>query len=105
MAASDQCERSYQSEVSCRSTHHRSWRVLTKAIRGVNGAANHETALAQEGVQVDRGSLGERTVDFRVYGWFPDELPSRLAEAEAEEAEAGGDSAGGDGEDQGLFVQ
>ncbi|KAM0703609.1 hypothetical protein Q7P35_009548 [Cladosporium inversicolor] len=34
--------------------------------RGVNGAANHETVLAQEGVQVDRGSLGERTVDFRV---------------------------------------
>lgn len=77
--------------------------TLTKSIRGVNGAANHETVLAQEGVQVDRGSLGERTVDFRVYGWFPNELPSREAEAEAEEAE--GDSASGDGEDQGLFVQ
>jgi len=75
---------------------------LTITTRGVNGAANHETALAQEGVQVNRGSLGERTVDLRVYGWFPDELPSREAEAE-EEAE--GDSANGDGEDQGLFVQ
>jgi hypothetical protein len=69
-------------------------------IRGVNGAANHETVLAQEGVQVDRGSLGERTVDFRVYGWFPNELPSREAEAMAE-----GDSESGDGDDGGLFVQ
>ena len=72
--------------------------MLTKAIRGVNGAANHETVLAQEGVQVDRGSLGERTVDFRMYGWFPNELPSRVAEAED-------DSASGDGEGEGLFVQ
>jgi hypothetical protein len=71
-----------------------------KTIRGVNGAANHETVLAQEGVQVDRGSLGERSVDFRVYGWFPNELPSRAAEAEAED-----DSASGDGDDEGLFVR
>lgn len=71
--------------------------------RGVNGAANHETVLAQEGVQIDRGSLGERTVDFRVYGWFPDELPSREAEEEAGEAE--GDAASGDGEGQSLFVR
>lgn len=69
-------------------------------VRGVNGAANHETVLAQEGVQVDRGSLGERTVDFRVYGWFPDELPSREAEAVVE-----GGSGSGDGEEQGLFVR
>jgi methylated-DNA-protein-cysteine methyltransferase-like protein len=67
-------------------------------IRGTNGAANHETVLAQEGVQVDRGSLGERTVDFRVYGWFPNELPSREAEAEAEAGSVSGD------EDEGLFV-
>ena len=39
-------------------------------------------------------------MDFRVYGWFPNELPSRVAEAEAE-----GDSASGDGDDEGLFVQ
>ncbi len=42
-------------------------------------------------------------MDFRVYGWFPDELPSREAEAEAREAD--GDSASGDGDDQGLFVR
>ena len=44
-------------------------------------------------------------MDFRVYGWFPNELPSREAEAEAEEAEAEGDPASGDGQDQSLFVQ
>ena len=67
--------------------------------RGTNGAAHHETALVQEGVQVERGNLGERTVDFKVYGWFPNELPSR--EAEEAEAEDGSD----DGEDdRRLFV-
>lgn len=53
--------------------------------RGANGAARHENALIQEGVQVDHGSLGERTVDFRVYGWFPDRLPSQEAESDGEE--------------------
>jgi len=67
--------------------------------RGANGAAHHETVLVQEGVQVDCGNLGERTVDFKVYGWFPNELPSR----EAEDAEADGDTDDG-GDDQRLFV-
>jgi len=48
--------------------------------RGVGGAAGQEAALAQEGVQVGRGSLGERTVDFATYGWFPSRLPSDEAE-------------------------
>lgn len=43
-------------------------------------------------------------MDFRVYGWFPDELPSREAEAAGEEG-VEGDSASGDDEDQGLFVR
>ncbi|QIW95278.1 hypothetical protein AMS68_000796 [Peltaster fructicola] len=46
--------------------------------RGVNGAARQEAALTQEGVEVGRGNLGERTVDFAVYGWFPDDLPSQV---------------------------
>lgn len=54
--------------------------------RGTNGAARQEAALAAEGVAVGRGSLGERTVDFSVYGWFPDRLPSEEAESEDEEA-------------------
>ena len=44
--------------------------------RGANGAARQETALTAEGVEVNRGDLGERTVDFSQYGWFPDRLPS-----------------------------
>lgn len=73
--------------------------ITNTQFRGTNGAAHHETALVQEGVQVDRGNLGERTVDFKVYGWFPNELPSR----EAEDAEAD-DESNDDGEDQRLFV-
>lgn len=52
---------------------------------GVNGAARQEAALTAEGVAVGRGSLGERTVDFSEYGWFPDRLPSEEAESEDEE--------------------
>ena len=73
--------------------------ITNTQFRGTNGAAHHETALVQEGVQVDRGNLGERTVDFKIYGWFPNELPSR----ETEDAEADDESDdGGDG--QRLFV-
>ncbi|KAK3703172.1 Alkyltransferase-like protein 1 [Vermiconidia calcicola] len=50
--------------------------------RGVGGAARQEAALAQEGVEVGRGSLGERTVDFSTYGWFPERLPSDESEDE-----------------------
>jgi len=57
--------------------------LLTRC-RGANGAANQETVLAQEGVQIGRGSLGERTVDFSVYGWFPNELPSQESEGDNE---------------------
>jgi hypothetical protein len=73
--------------------------ITNTQCRGTNGAAHHETALVQEGVQVDRGNLGERTVDFRIYGWFPNELPSR----EAEDAEADDESNNGE-DDQRLFV-
>lgn len=53
--------------------------------RGVGGAARQETALLAEGVEVGRGSLGERTVDFSTYGWFPERLPSEGNEEEEEE--------------------
>jgi methylated-DNA-protein-cysteine methyltransferase-like protein len=50
--------------------------MTTTPIRGGNGAQRQESALALEGVQVERSSLGERIVDFDLYGWFPDQLPS-----------------------------
>lgn len=53
--------------------------------RGVNGAARQEAALTLEGVQVGRGALGERTVDWAEYGWFPSRLPSDEAEEDEDQ--------------------
>jgi len=53
--------------------------------RGANGASQQATALEAEGVQVTRGSLGEYSVDFATYGWFPDILPSDLSDEDDEE--------------------
>jgi len=58
-------------------------RALTKD-RGANGAANQETVLAGEGVEIGRAGLGERTVDFTEYGWFPNVLPSHEREQDEE---------------------
>lgn len=55
--------------------------------RGANGAALQEAALTQEGVAVERSSLGERTVDFAAFGWFPATLPSEADDDEEDEEE------------------
>ena len=49
-------------------------------LRGPGGAQRQAAALQQEGVVVSTGSLGELTVDFTVYGWFPASLPSEETE-------------------------
>ncbi|KAK1544596.1 6-O-methylguanine DNA methyltransferase [Colletotrichum paranaense] len=41
-----------------------------------SGARNQAEALQAEDVEVSRTALGEFTVDFSSYGWFPDVLPS-----------------------------
>ncbi|KAH6656607.1 MGMT family protein [Truncatella angustata] len=41
-----------------------------------SGARTQAAALQAEGVVVSTGSLGELTVDFAEYGWFPRSLPS-----------------------------
>jgi methylated-DNA-protein-cysteine methyltransferase-like protein len=41
-----------------------------------SGSQNQAAALRAEGVEVSTGALGELMVDFKEYGWFPDELPS-----------------------------
>ena len=56
-----------------------------RSYRGVGGAARQETALLAEGVEVGRGSLGERTVDFSIYGWFPHRLPSDEEDEDGDE--------------------
>ncbi|KAG9236221.1 6-O-methylguanine DNA methyltransferase [Amylocarpus encephaloides] len=44
-----------------------------------SGATNQAQVLRSEGVAVNTGSLGELTVDFVEYGWFPKQLPSEEA--------------------------
>ncbi|KAI9736334.1 MAG: hypothetical protein M1834_001220 [Cirrosporium novae-zelandiae] len=64
-----------------------SHRMLT-AIRGPDGATRQAEALRREGVQVERGNLGELKVDLAVYGWFPNHLPGEESE-EDEDGERG----------------
>jgi methylated-DNA-protein-cysteine methyltransferase-like protein len=52
--------------------------------RGPGSTTRQATALRREGVQVDRSAMGEYSVDFSTYGWFPEMLPSEEAELEAE---------------------
>lgn len=54
------------------------------SYRGPGGAARQAGALRQEGVIVDTGHLGELTVDFGRFGWFPSTLPSEGSEADSE---------------------
>ena len=58
--------------------------LILKTSRGANGAARQAATLRQEGVVVSRGSLGEHSVDFGTFGWFPFILPSEAAEIAAE---------------------
>jgi hypothetical protein len=60
---------------------------LANFSRGVNGARRQAMALQGEGVRVERGSMGEYTVDLMEYGWFPSVLPSEAAQVEDSESE------------------
>ncbi|KAF2019710.1 DNA binding methylated-DNA--cysteine S-methyltransferase [Aaosphaeria arxii CBS 175.79] len=57
--------------------------------RGPTGASRQATALRAEGVEVERGPMGEYSIELSKYGWFPDELPSEagLVESESEDDE------------------
>ncbi|KAL8891157.1 MAG: hypothetical protein Q9215_001753 [Flavoplaca cf. flavocitrina] len=46
--------------------------------RGPGGAARQAAALRQEGVTVGTTAMGEFTVDFSTFGWFPTRLPSEV---------------------------
>ncbi|RYO93416.1 hypothetical protein DL766_000806 [Monosporascus sp. MC13-8B] len=45
-----------------------------------SGARNQAAALQAEGVEVTTGALGELSVDFAEFGWFPETLPSEEGE-------------------------
>ncbi|KAI1753676.1 MGMT family protein [Xylaria castorea] len=49
-----------------------------------SGARNQAAALQAEGVTVSTDALGELSVNFAEYGWFPDSLPSEEADEEQE---------------------
>ncbi|OCL06274.1 DNA binding methylated-DNA--cysteine S-methyltransferase [Glonium stellatum] len=64
--------------------------------RGPSGASRQAAALGREQVHVHQGSMGEYSVDFSIYGWFPDVLPSEVAEPSTSDDEDGDGSDGGD---------
>lgn len=65
-------------------------RALTEnSKRGPSGASRQAAALRREGVQIERGTLGEYMVDFSIYGWFPDMLPSEAAQLEDDDSDDG----------------
>ena len=59
--------------------------------RGPGSARRQAIALRREGVTVSEGALGEFSVDFGSYGWFPNRLPSEEEEEESDDAEKGAD--------------
>lgn len=84
MAARHQLERGHLSEVRIDlSSSLAEQRSLGETRSTPEGTQNQADALEAENVEVARSALGELSVDFSVYGWFPDVLPSE----EEEEAE------------------
>ncbi|KAF2244103.1 DNA binding methylated-DNA--cysteine S-methyltransferase [Trematosphaeria pertusa] len=55
--------------------------------RGPSGASRQAAVLRAEGVEVTQGALGEFTVDFGRYGWFPSVLPSEAGLVESSDEE------------------
>ena len=87
MAKSHQFERNHITEVSTGYlTGKRSNTEVSR--RGPGGATRQAAVLRREGVVVGSGHLGELTVDFGTYGWFPSLLPSEEAESSESEDEA-----------------
>jgi methylated-DNA-protein-cysteine methyltransferase-like protein len=48
------------------------------------GSRSQAQALEAEGVEVETNALGEHSVDFSRYGWFPEVLPSEENEETSE---------------------
>lgn len=49
-------------------------------LRGEGGARRQAETIEREGVEVNQNAMGEYTIDFSVYGWFPQHLPSEAAD-------------------------
>ncbi|KAF2663761.1 DNA binding methylated-DNA--cysteine S-methyltransferase [Microthyrium microscopicum] len=53
--------------------------------RGPGSQRRQADALGQEGVEVSQDAMGEYSVNFGEYGWFPELLPSEEAEMAQEQ--------------------
>ncbi|KAI9167858.1 Alkyltransferase-like protein 1 [Paramyrothecium foliicola] len=58
--------------------------LLTTTRSQPSGSRNQAEALQAEGVEVSRNAMGEYTVDFAEYGWFPSALPSERNQGDEE---------------------
>lgn len=54
---------------------------------GPGSVARHAAAISAEGVEVVRGDLGEQTIDFGQFGWFPSALPGEELSDDEDEDE------------------
>lgn len=63
--------------------------MAERLSRGPGGVARQAAELRKEGVHVisQKEHLGGLMVDFSIYGWFPDILPTEEAEQSDEEEE------------------
>ncbi|KAF2204995.1 DNA binding methylated-DNA--cysteine S-methyltransferase [Delitschia confertaspora ATCC 74209] len=68
--------------------------------RGPGGASRQAAALRTEGVQVSQDAMGEFTLDFSVYGWFPDVLPSEAGVESSNDEEEEASEEEGEEEDE-----
>ncbi|KAM0239026.1 hypothetical protein ACHAP5_008398 [Fusarium lateritium] len=55
-----------------------------KSASQPGGSRSQAQALEAEGVEVETNALGEHSVDFSQYGWFPEVLPSEESEEGSE---------------------
>ncbi|KAF7552916.1 hypothetical protein G7Z17_g3959 [Cylindrodendrum hubeiense] len=63
------------------------WQRVINAKGIISPSRNQAAALRAEGVEVSTSAMGELSVDFSEYGWFPDELPSEANDAANDEDE------------------
>ena len=67
---------------------------MRRADSGPGAAARQAAELRREGVVVATGTMGELSVDFAMFGWFPEELPSEVGER-SEESDGGSGNGSG----------
>jgi methylated-DNA-protein-cysteine methyltransferase-like protein len=65
--------------------------------RGPGSTERQAAALRREGVRVGRNAMGEFSVEFGTYGWFPELLPSEEGDSEEDSGDEGYEGEQGQG--------